>query len=82
MTSGAVAKILPRSSLPFEKLARTEEAGSLSELEAVAKAAEHLGYSLAHAFRGGIVTSLPPETKEVWQPLAARLLELSRVPSS
>jgi cold shock CspA family protein len=64
ITPRAVAKVLAEIQLALRELARTEEAGSLGEHEAVAKAAEHLGYALAHAFRGGIVTSLPPETTE------------------
>jgi cold shock CspA family protein len=64
ITPRAVAKVLAEIQLALRALARTGEAGSLSELEAVAKVAEHLGYALSHAFRSGIVTSLPPETKE------------------
>jgi hypothetical protein len=64
ITPRAVAKVLAEIELALQALARSEERGSPGEREAVATAAEHLGYALAHAFRGGIVTSLPPETME------------------
>jgi hypothetical protein len=64
ITPRSVAKVLAEIELALRALADTEEPGSTGEREAVTKAAEHLGYALAHAFRGGIVTSLPPETAE------------------
>lgn len=64
ITPRNVAKVLAEIELALRALADSEERGSPGERAAIAKAAEHLGYALAHAFRGGIVTSLPPETTE------------------
>jgi hypothetical protein len=65
VTPQAVAAVLTEVQLGLRELGTLEgEELSPTAVAAVAKATEHFGYALSHAFRGGIVTSLPPEAIE------------------
>jgi cold shock CspA family protein len=67
VTRDSVARLLTELQLALREIADLGDRASLDSSapsRAAALAASHLGVALAIAFRGGIVTSLPPETKE------------------
>jgi cold shock CspA family protein len=66
ITPRAVVRVLTEIQIALRKLGDVHE-NALDPLgaDSVAAATEHFGFALSEAFRGGIVTSLPPETLEV-----------------
>jgi hypothetical protein len=71
ITPQAVDSMLAEIQLGLRKLSSLDEntSGALSSSEALAT--QHFGFALFRAFRGGIVTSLPPEAQEALAALRA-----------
>jgi hypothetical protein len=64
ITPQAVVSVLAEIQFGLRELSSLDEdtSGPLSSSEALAT--QHFGFALSRAFRGGIVTSLPPEARE------------------